>query len=1244
MFLCYHRHMALPTTSTWTIANFDESTIGTLLSLGPSDLTATPGTTPYFTEGGGVLRARSDDGTSASLEFHVGMPGKFTVDLLIHFVKLPLSLGDLYRRVELTLADDASRGVSIYFSKAGMAVSRVDTYDSAALLPGMGSTISETSAYVTIRVAVDSTAGLAYVYGSVGETEHPALRQIVPVEDTPLSVGDLFKLTVRGTVDEPVEVRVRKLRLASGLVVANYPPVADAGPDRVVAKGTAVRFDGRASYDPEGLPVSYKWRLVDAPEGSRYAWTGSTNTTDDGDADGVTNTLKVNPLLVPSWVLPGTVVILRGRRYEVDYYDAMAEEIVLTEDAAPDNLSGEPIRLMRQSFLSGANTESPYGVPDVAGGYRVALVVSDGDTMSDPSEAVVSVTSARLPFGVEPDVAPIWKMLGDEWELVEGREVFEEGWRAASRILGGKLLELWQYHYNLSIQDAQNTLMRKWVPFRTTTYEEDPSRVQRVMRYGAILAEHRFDLSVPSANGTSIKIEVWDGATPWSLSEIEVPLTSNDLTSIVDNCNAVLSDHGIEAYSFGIRREGVGLYADGIGSTVPDGDFDGTTRFLQISAPVPGWVSPGDTLVLESGRHKILSVNNGAGWIQVTSDSIPDNLSSAEFRIYRHLRLGLRSTTRAFRVADSTGATALGLPVGVPNYLEGTDGLRVTGNSYYLGDGLTGDGVVDGDLFVINNGQALTVGSIGSSYLDPLPNQRLILLDDVPDDASSEWSIPSWMEGQQDYAREGVFAGDLVVAEAVKEGATYDLRGMVISVKEGQVAVALDDFFGIDSTYDLWIRGIKRRKAIRIPGDVKGVPQLQDLIPQAAGPTVWKEQVDFYLEPFYRDDGFTPIPMLQFRDSVFIDPDIEPPDILWAEMVVFDNEINVENLFGQLAGFYREDAGRFGKGFNYVSGVAGLMYAQQRGPKLYTMRVGAQILLGQPFAEVAGTVVSIDHTYSPTMGRVLVRDASITEEPSEIVRSYFYRKNPRDFTATSGLDINIRTGLPIAEGDVLDQFAPIGSGVGIVDTYSDPKWLESFIRTGAIHELEKFHSFLVEFDLDLTSLVNMALLYQFIYRVKPVDSAPLLLGMRLHDDDMDLKDELHFDVTLSLIDSFDSGGMAYTYDDYRGDGTTWSTYDDGVTRHDAIIDTLLDEIDIVITMYWTGGPIEHDSALFYDVEVENVDGTTVTYPVGGGHPDPSELGYPSTTPGSKFTPVYDLDLPAGTYRFIYHVKTGGVLS
>lgn len=1150
--------MALPTSTTWDIADFYGAAFADLTTAS-SDVGILPMDTTAFALNAAEtgLEVRSSDGVLATLRLIVGMPPRFTLQLVLRCPQLPHNLGDLEaRRFGLTLADDAGRGFSIYFAKTGVAVSRIDNFGAMTALPDTSDvTRAVASTYFTVRIAVDGGLGRAYVFLAEGVTDFPPLRYIVPVEASPEGLGDTVRLEAKGLVSEPVLVEIAQLRVGSDLVLANYPPVADAGPDRAAPLGSAVRLDGRASYDVEGSPLAYRWRCIDAPYGSAFVHEVSeVTTTDDGDADGLTIVLSAAPATLPSWLQPGDIVRVAGGTYELERVDLSTGTLETTMDALPDDLAA-PARFVRQSILLDAESPTPVVVPDAAGVFRFQLVVGDGDNLSEPSEVLANISPLQTPFGIEPDVSSIWKALGDEWRYIEGRDVFEEAWIGTAQILSGKLLEAWQTHYGTSIRDVPRVYQRKWLAFRTFVPETAIDTAEVSARLGGFTATHPFDAADIALSGKVLVVERLD--------------------------------------------------AD--------------------AAFVPVAVSFDDTYALGAVVTVINTALAAAGVIDIVAEA--RNLRTAG-NAPRLLVYG----TVAFRLSGNA-AELLGLDMGVINALGGTTGARITDRTYYAeGVDLVAAGVQRGDLLVVNNGESLRIDRVLTDPTDPHPNQRLLLFDEVALDATATWSIPSVVRSRAvDYEREGAYPGDLAKVEigAADDQDVVEENAWVVGQKGSQLAVTLGVKALAALTTDVAVRllGLKRRKAVPLPADVVSVPALQEVIAERLSPTRLHEHVDYILEPFYRETGGRPLPMLQFVDSVFIEPDLEPPDVLWAETVLFDNEVNVERLFGELVGFKRDDAAGFPRDFNYVAGVAGLLYARQRGPNFFAMSVGAQILLGQPFAEVAGFIEEIRPLYSPTQGRILVRDDDGNRPTtSETVRAYYYKKNPADLSEFSGIVENPTTGARWAAGDFVPQFSPLGVGITLEDVYTKPNWWRIYAGAGAMAEVEKYHRFACTFDLRLVDIANMSLLASLLQQVKPTYNRLMLVGDTARSDDLDPQDAT--DPVVHLL-PYDTPLAHYgvRYDDYRGDGTITHAHDDGVTRFDALVDSIIETIEFVMTINWPGGVLTFPTSWPFSLANSVVD-------VNG-----AETG----SPGASFSLTNGMDLAAGTYRTSAVVRSGPIL-
>lgn len=72
--------------------------------------------------------------------------------------------------------------------------------------------------------------------------------------------------TMEVAVSDALEVSLDEVQV---LVEApNEGPVANGGPDQVVAVGDRVVLNGSASYDPDGDPVDFAWTLFSRPGGS----------------------------------------------------------------------------------------------------------------------------------------------------------------------------------------------------------------------------------------------------------------------------------------------------------------------------------------------------------------------------------------------------------------------------------------------------------------------------------------------------------------------------------------------------------------------------------------------------------------------------------------------------------------------------------------------------------------------------------------------------------------------------------------------------------------------------------------------------------------------------------------------------------------------------------------------------------------------------------------------------------------
>ena len=140
------------------------------------------------------------------------------------------------------------------------------------------------------------------------------------------------------------------------------PPVANAGADRTVGVGSAVLFDGSASFDPDGTIDTYAWRFGDGSMGTGAMASHTYNvaasfvvrltvTDDDGlmstdtatitvgqlDYDGLYS-MEANPSMLSCSGLPATFVATTLRF-------TTNGNMITAETPDPEAPGGPPIRL-----------------------------------------------------------------------------------------------------------------------------------------------------------------------------------------------------------------------------------------------------------------------------------------------------------------------------------------------------------------------------------------------------------------------------------------------------------------------------------------------------------------------------------------------------------------------------------------------------------------------------------------------------------------------------------------------------------------------------------------------------------------------------------------------------------------------------------------------------------------------------------------------------------------------------------
>jgi hypothetical protein len=215
----------------------------------------------------------------AKFEVDTAVPDEFTVEWKIRFDSLPTDFSQSDRYVHLGVGSQQGHAAGLMFSEVGIAfVPCPEGALTVTPLPNSSGLVSIGSVYI-VRMIVDRvstqiciTEYSEYVlYGN-------KLRFVVPTVESSTCTGldlDMAWVFVKGVAGSKIcDVRVSSFCLSSRLLTAPYPPVADAGSDQAAQFCSVIQLDGSGSYSPDGLSLTYHWRLIDAPSDSGYVLDG----------------------------------------------------------------------------------------------------------------------------------------------------------------------------------------------------------------------------------------------------------------------------------------------------------------------------------------------------------------------------------------------------------------------------------------------------------------------------------------------------------------------------------------------------------------------------------------------------------------------------------------------------------------------------------------------------------------------------------------------------------------------------------------------------------------------------------------------------------------------------------------------------------------------------------------------------------------------------------------------------------
>jgi len=1169
--------LQLPTSSSWPCMDVGELSMPNIL-LFPA-VSASRGTPWIYTDGNNDLVLLSNDGIPSVVTISLPIGQKFTFETDFIPSQLPQNLDDLANShlfISVFNAQDDAGGVLL--SKSGLAI--VSSYGNTVMpVGGSQDILPESNDYYTLRMVVDGENNVMDLYitktsdlASIGHQ----LRYTTAAPITPSGTPDSVRLEVLGNGTVQVEGKFSTLRCnCNGLNIPNKRPIAEAGRDQTAVIGSILRFDGSDSYDPEGATLTYKWTLALAPENSGFRLSGTNGfTQDDGDGDGWTDVFEST---VDAWNVANAPGLQPGDLLVV----GDGEYEVATTDWTYNSTTGEwerggtfdpkKLRVTTESISDNLSSAS----------WEVFHQSSFWDDRTSPQPTCV------------PDVHGVYvqRLVVNDGSLDSlPDEVLSN--ISESNVAMGVIPDvnfIWDY-----LSDAWG-------------FYDDRGPVTTIWSGFAQVA-------------ANILLTAWQLDYAKSLVDIQRTFQRRWL-----DYRPLFSEPADDRDDAEIKIVRGTIYSD----EIPGGGLVfGTSDTLLISRDDESQV----TVTLSgtmTAQETVDAINEALGEKNAT------NKTASVVTVATKDYLALDYATLLVLDKDGTANAVLGFSTteDTENIYGGSDGsIGSVATAFQVGAAdlevnfLT-KGILREDLFVFTG--------VGYEVQKVADQTQLTSIQDMAAVGTrTDWQLSSYIKAANtNFTDELVGEGDILIMEVRELGAVTvrEVLCEVTGARNQHVGFnprPLFELVGADlDNYEISLIGVRRTSAIPVDELVQRIPRLQEVIVDPT--TIYTENRDFIIE-----EDENEINGVRFSDGLFSFEN-PPPDILWAEVTFLDNRPMIEDNFGKAVDFTVEDLEARTDDLDYLSAVRGLWYAFFNGPSLWSVRIGTQILLGLPFAEVDGTIEDINLTFNANSIRILVRDKIDTA----VIRTYFIpRSTYFEENGLSMVAVNPDTDTEYVIGDEVSQFYPLSKGVDILDWVKDPDWWRGYQGQGVFIEIEKYFRYMLQADIDVFNITNLVFAIDFAKKIDPHFTYPWWVVLkRVPAAEISVTDEFMMSGTLYLYDHpacakqiTDAGtGGAYRFDDTDESGNYNWAFDgaphSGSPKPEFLYDRkfLCPSQQLLLLMRGVHGGSYFPFDWFW------------AFDDGGGTDNPALSG-PDSSPPAPYGPLvgtvkFDTTYPAGTY-------------